>query len=160
MPASEQLPASVDPPQYTITVTVEYRLKEYLRTLQDFVQFDQHRQAVAKGKQRSGTPKSLNWFVKWPLILLGSMAFFYKVSKVGTCRFRINATSIERSSKLGTLIVEWSEVVSVLRLSETYLIQLSKGGMPIPFRCMDRPVAAAFERLASGKLVSTVFGGA
>jgi len=159
MSASDQWPASASPPQSTIAVTVEYRLTEYLRTIQDVVQVDLHRKAVAKGKHRPGEPQGLSWFVKLPLIMIGSVAFFYKVSKVGTCRFMIDATGIQRSSKLGTLDVDWSEVVSVLRLREVYLLQMAIGGLPIPYRCMGEPEMAAFERLAAGKLNSNIFRG-
>jgi hypothetical protein len=84
MSASDQWPASASPPQSTIAVTVEYRLTEYLRTIQDVVQVDLHRKA---------------------------------------------------------------------------LLQMAKGGLPIPYRCMGDPEMAAFERLAAGKLNSNIFRG-
>jgi len=141
-----------------LNVTVEYGLKEYLQVLVDFVPIEYHKRALQSGKAKSGQPKRLTWPMKGLLIAIGSVAFLYKVNKVGTCRFKISSASIERASKGGTHKTTWPEVVSVFRLSGAYLVQKSNGAMPIPFRCMGEAELAEFEHLAGSKLVRPVLG--
>ena len=150
--------ASMESTEKELNVTVRYRLKEYLQVLYDFAPMEHHRRAVLCGKAKPGQPKRITWPMKGLLIAVGSVAFLYKASTAGTCRFKISSASIERSSKGGTLQTAWPEVISVLRLSSAYLVQKSNGAMPIPFRCMGQEQIAEFEQFAGSKLVRAVPG--
>jgi hypothetical protein len=146
---------SVIPQSAGLRVIVNYRLREYLQVLADFVPIELHRRAQRSGKAKSNQPKKLTWLTKGLLFTIGSAAYVYKVNRVGKCSFQIDSEGVKRVSKDGTLHAEWSEVVEVLKLSRAYLIQKTSGAMPIPFRCMTDDECAEFEHLAGSKLASS-----
>jgi hypothetical protein len=51
---------------------------------------------------------------------------------------RIDGHGIKRTSRLGTLAKTWDEVKMVRRYDRGYLLMFAKGGIPIPFRCLDQ----------------------
>jgi hypothetical protein len=72
------------------------------------------------------------------IALVAPPVFFLKKRRMPVCEFRIDGRGIERTSRLGTLVRSWDEVKMVRRYSRGYLLMFAKGGMPIPFRCMDQ----------------------
>lgn len=143
-----------------LNVPVSYRLQEYLQILFDFAPLEHHRRAVLKGKAAPDEqPRKMSWHIKGMLFVVGSAAYFYKVSKVGACNFQVHSGGVDRTSKGGTLKTPWSAVTQVNVLSGAYLVQKASGAMPIPFRCMSASEREEFEVLARPKLVAVPHGG-
>ncbi len=65
--------------------------------------------------------------------------------------FRIDGRGIERSSRLGTLSKSWDEVRMVRRYERGYLLMFAKGGIPIPFRCLDQRQQEQLRAYATGR---------
>lgn len=139
-------------PSDELSVVVSYRLGEYLQVLLDFFPIEMHRRRQRDAKSKPGALKKPGVLAKGLLYAVGTMAYFYKVNKVGNCGFTINADGVMRLSKDGKLAVAWPEVVEVLKLSNAYLIRESDGAMPIPFRCLTESDVSVFERFAGAKL--------
>jgi hypothetical protein len=72
------------------------------------------------------------------IALVSPPVFFLKKRRMPVCEFRIDGRGIERTSRLGTLVRGWDEVKMVRRYSRGYLLMFAKGGIPIPFRCLDQ----------------------
>jgi hypothetical protein len=72
------------------------------------------------------------------IALIAPPIFFLKKRRMPVCEFRIDGHGIERSSRLGTLAKTWDEVKMVRRYERGYLLMFARGGIPIPFRCMDQ----------------------
>jgi hypothetical protein len=72
------------------------------------------------------------------IALFAPPIFFLKKRRMPVCEFRIDGHGIERTSRLGTLAKTWDEVRMVRRYERGYLLMFAKGGIPIPFRCLDQ----------------------
>lgn len=72
------------------------------------------------------------------IALFAPPVFFLKKRRMPVCEFRIDGRGIERTSRLGTLSRSWDEVKMVRRYDRGYLLMFAKGGIPIPFRCLDQ----------------------
>jgi hypothetical protein len=79
-------------------------------------------------------PFTLNMWIA----LVAPPVFFLKKRRMPVCDFRIDAHGIERTSRLGTFEKTWDEVKMVRRYERGYLLMFAKGGIPIPFRCLDQ----------------------
>jgi hypothetical protein len=64
--------------------------------------------------------------------------FYLKKRRMPVCEFRIDGQGIKRTSRLGTFERSWDEVKMVRRYERGYLLMFARGGIPIPFRCMDQ----------------------
>jgi hypothetical protein len=131
-----------------IELSVRYRLAEYLRLISEFEpRSATHREAIQKAKSSpwARVLPNAKWLERIATVLIGTPAFLYKRSSVGTCVFRIGPERIERQSKAGTLAKPWSSVTVVHCLSEAYLVELEHGAMPLPYRCFSPEQRAAFE---------------
>ena len=79
-----------------LNVPVSYRLQEYLQILFDFAPLEHHRRAVLKGKAAPDEqPRKMSWYIKGMLCVVGSAAYFYKVSKVGACNFQVHSGGVD-----------------------------------------------------------------
>lgn len=85
------------------------------------------------------------------VMLFGPPLFYFKRHRIGRCSFRIDATGIRRTSRSGTLVRAWADIDGVRRYRHGYLLMLGRGGMPIPYRCLDRKQQATLRRWASFK---------
>jgi hypothetical protein len=72
------------------------------------------------------------------IALVAPPVFFLKKRRMPVCEFRIDGHGIERSSRLGILRRTWDEVKMVRRYEQGYLLMFARGGIPIPFRCLDQ----------------------
>ena len=89
-----------------------------------------------------------NPFSRLLLKAFATVVFAYKSRKVGTCAFRIDEAGVRRSSRLGEMMIPWSDVERVARYSQCYLVLLQGGGgLPLPYRCMGAGERATFERV-------------
>jgi hypothetical protein len=79
-------------------------------------------------------PFTLNLWIA----LIAPPVFFLKKRRMPVCEFRIDGHGIERSSRLGTFTRTWDEVKMVRRYKRGYLLMFARGGIPIPFRCLDQ----------------------
>lgn len=66
---------------------------------------------------------------------------------MGTCTFQIDDQQIQRSSKLGLFRLPWRDVVAIHRFSHGYLVEKSKGSVPLPYRCLTEEQAAILDEL-------------
>jgi hypothetical protein len=74
---------------------------------------------------------------RW-IALVAPPVFYMKKRRMPVCEFRIDGQGIERRSRLGTLAKSWDEVKMVRRYERGYLLMFARGGIPIPFRCLDQ----------------------
>jgi hypothetical protein len=72
------------------------------------------------------------------IALIAPPIFFLKKRRMPVCEFRIDGQGIKRTSRLGTFERSWDEVKMVRRYERGYLLMFARGGIPIPFRCMDQ----------------------
>jgi hypothetical protein len=70
--------------------------------------------------------------------LIAPPVFFLKKRRMPVCEFRIDGRGIERRSRLGTFEKTWDKVKMVRRYERGYLLMFARGGIPIPFRCLDQ----------------------
>ncbi|MCS0588937.1 YcxB family protein [Massilia norwichensis] len=70
--------------------------------------------------------------------LIAPPVFFLKKRRMPVCEFRIDGQGIARTSRLGIFEKSWDEVKMVRRYERGYLLMFAKGGIPIPFRCLDQ----------------------
>jgi hypothetical protein len=70
--------------------------------------------------------------------LVAPPVFYLKRRRMPSCDFRIDAHGIERTSRLGIFARTWDDVKMVRRYEQGYLLMFAKGGIPIPFRCLDQ----------------------
>lgn len=130
-----------------ITVDIRYTLPEYLEIVRGLAGYhvSAKRQRVALHEARQAAPVPL--WMRLSLLSFAPLIFFYKVSKIGTCRFVVDAKGITRSSKMGTLAIGWDEVIRVFPLSNAYLFFKGKGAVPIPHRCLSPAQRTELEAL-------------
>lgn len=136
-----------------IKVTVEYGLSEYLRVLHDFIPLARRRIVEKKGEKLK-TVDRIRWYERAFINTAGTVAFFVKSRRIGTCSFDIDAHAISRTSRRGVLQVPWVEISQVYKLSAAYLVEKSDGAMPIPFRVFNEAQKAEFEAFVHDKLLS------
>ena len=126
-----------------------YRLSEYLAILIETVPIIAiHRKSgvwpSVKPKPGVGT--------KMLIYLVGSVGFVFKKSKIGACSFILKEESILRKTKVGEDQFDLNEIDCIHVLSNSYLIDLGKGAMPLPNRLFDRKQRKKFEEMYSNKL--------
>jgi hypothetical protein len=85
------------------------------------------------------------------IALVAPPVFFLKKRRMPVCEFLIDGRGIERTSRLGTLVRSWDEVRMVRRYSRGYLLMFARGGIPIPFRCMDQHQLERLRTLTTGR---------
>jgi YcxB-like protein len=125
----------------TIAFSVSYGLREYLSFVRDHLPA-MIEMMIAEGKLKRAPSK-----VTYPLFVVGStIAFFFKKRAMPVCDFVIDAKEIRRTTRGGTLVVPWSDLIAVRRYSQGFLIDKgSKGAMPLPYRCFSPEQALMME---------------
>jgi hypothetical protein len=83
--------------------------------------------------------------------LVAPPVFFLKKRRMPMCEFRIDGHGIERSSRLGTFKKTWDDVKMVRRYERGYLLMFAKGGVPIPFRCLDQQQQEQLRSYTAGR---------
>ena len=116
----------------TLEFSVSYSLSEYLSIVQDH-----YPRASASYYSRRGKPlKRITRLTTLVLTLVGSVMFFFKKRRMPVCHFTINGERIKRVTQDGILEFPWTGVVAVHRYTQGYLIQKSRGAVPLPYRCL------------------------
>jgi hypothetical protein len=85
------------------------------------------------------------------IALIAPPVFFLKKRRMPACEFRIDSRGIERTSRLGTLARSWNEVTMVRRYRRGYLLMFARGGIPIPFRCLDQHQLERMRTFTAGR---------
>lgn len=85
------------------------------------------------------------------IALFAPPVFFLKKRRMPACEFRIDGHGIARTSRLGTLEKSWDEVKMVRRYERGYLLMFARGGLPIPFRCLDQRQQEQLRAYTSGR---------
>jgi len=85
------------------------------------------------------------------IALIAPPVFFLKKRRMPVCEFRIDGHGIARNSRLGTFERRWSEVAMVRRYERGYLLMFAKGGIPIPFRCLDQQQQEQLRSYTAGR---------
>ena len=113
-----------------VEFSVRYRLGEYLTFVTE------HSFATEEAlRDTQGARRLLAHLLQRAV---ATLAFFYKMGRVGRCDFVITSTGLSRRTKLGTSSVEWSSVKAVHTYTPGYLVELQQGAVPIPFRVLGR----------------------
>lgn len=129
-----------------IEFEVSYQLGEYKSLVSEFILFRHNRRLLEKSPGARIASK-LPLSIRLAFTMFVPLVFFYKISKVGRCTFLIDGDGVQRTSRLGTGRVPWPDVVTVHRLSRAYLVEKSKGALPLPYRCLDDKQTAALDQL-------------
>lgn len=133
-----------------ISFEVYYGAEEYVSTLLEYA-LVRRRRNMRKKLNAEPEAVRLPWDQRLTLRVLGPVVLRYKMRKHGTCRFRIDETQIERTSKQGTLRIPWHEVVAIHRFSKAYLVEKDRGAVPLPYRCLDAGQATALDEIMRSK---------
>ena len=132
-------------------IGVNYQRTEYLSILYDAV-------PVISIHRKSGTlpleRPSCGFFTKVLLNIFGSVAFFFKKRQVGSCELNFKDTTISRKSKSSDVTFELSKINYILELSTSFLIDVGKGAMPVPYRCFNKEQKHAFKTMYKEKIHS------
>jgi hypothetical protein len=136
------------PGEPPICFSVIYRLPQYLAILREYLPV----RLLEWERSRGSRPRQrLSWSARlvlaWMVPLVGTPMFLLKKRRMPVCRFTIDRERIVREAGGGRLDVPWREVVAVHRLAGAWLIDVGRGGLPLPHRCLDAAQRAAFERL-------------
>jgi len=91
------------------------------------------------------------FWMKAMIYSLGSVVFFLKLRKVGSCHFEITESKISRKSKLGTKDVSWEEVLNIHIMPFAHMFEIGRGLMPLPYRCFDGEQSNELEKLGFTK---------
>lgn len=130
-----------------IEFSVRYRLREYLKFVTEHA-FDTDDSLRGLRGVRRHAARAL-------LLTVAFFGFFYKVSRVGRCDFKIDGEGVIRKTKIGPGSVPWSRVKSVHTYSPGFLVELEKGAMPLPFRVLSPEQQQKFLLLAARKIVAS-----
>ena len=136
-----------------VTFEVSYHLGEYKSMVSEYILFRHNRRLLKKSPGAQAASR-LPLSIGAAFTVFVPFVYFYKIRKVGRCAFVIDEDGVQRTSKLGTGRVPWSDVVTVHRLSRAYLVEKSQDAFPLPYRCLDENQAAALENLFQAKGVA------
>lgn len=130
-------------------ISVDYQRSEYLEVLYDAYPII----AIYRKSGKLPTNQPIcGFFTKILLTSIGSISFFFKKRAVGNCRFVFRENSISRKSKSGDVSFEFSKVNYILVLSKSFLIDIGKGAMPVPYRCFNEGQKYSFEKMYKEKI--------
>jgi hypothetical protein len=83
--------------------------------------------------------------------LVATPIFLLKRWRMGACDFTFDEERIERVTARGHLSKTWRDVLFVHRYSQGYLVVLTKGAIPIPYRCLDMNQSQRLRALVAGR---------
>jgi hypothetical protein len=129
------------------SIDVGYQLREYLSVVLDFAQYMgnvRSRDAFVHPLPFQTEP--LGILLKVGLVLTAIPIFFYKVIRIGRCRFDFSESGLIRHSRSRTLEFPWTDVLYVYSLSKVYFIMKKAGALPIPYRCLSSSQRDQLER--------------
>lgn len=79
--------------------------------------------------------------------IVAAIAFAVKKTRMPVCSFSIDDTGIRRRTAVSNVVVAWPQVKRVFRYAPGYVIEVGRGAMPIPYRCLTERQRATFEEL-------------
>ena len=134
-----------------IVFVVRYERREYLALLAEYAPAAAARK---RNPAHAGTrPTSLGPGGRLLLTVVGSLVFWWKRLRIGDCHFSVDARGIRRRSRSQEVCIAWTEVLAVRKLRHAWMIELDRGALPIPIRCIpagqEAALAALFERNAA-----------
>jgi len=129
------------PEAYAVKFSVSYSLGEYLSIVQDHIPSVLAAYEAERGKPLTRRPKLLKFF--W--IPVASVGFLLKKRRMPVCHFTIDRERIQRVTRDGTLDIPWTDVIAVHPYTQGYLVEKSKGAVPLPYRCLTTEQADALE---------------
>jgi YcxB-like protein len=124
-----------------IEISVSYGLCEYLSIVQDHLPSVLARTGTAPARNTPGV------FSRAMVAAAASISFFLKKWRMPVCDFLIDEEHIRRKTRLGELVVPWSELICIHRYSRGYLLEKANGSIPLPYRCFSAEQASAFDLL-------------
>jgi hypothetical protein len=138
------------PSESLVRVSVSYKISEYITFVRECIQLDEAQAPVATSWVsriwNSRTMQNLMLpFVVPPIFLI-------KKALVGDCTFEFTPIGLTRISKRRSGSRTWDQVRWVHALSSLYLIQLSEGFLPIPYRAFTPEQKVEFLRLVPAHL--------
>lgn len=129
-----------------IRVSVSYGLGEYMSIVLEYCAW--HKRETERSRRTSASRNdSLGWIGRFVIYLVAPPIFLFKKLSVGRCAFVIDASGIERHSRSGFIFLDWGEVERVHFFSRAYLIEKTKGAVPLPHRVMRPDQRNDFEKI-------------
>jgi len=116
-----------------VSFEVAYRFAEYRQFALEHVR-----------ESRGASP---GLFGRLFISIIAAVAFAVKKSRMPVCSFVIDETGIRRRTAASDVVIAWNQVKRVLRYAPGYLIEVERGAMPIPYRCLSERQRATFEEL-------------
>lgn len=136
-----------------IKFEVFYQLGEYKSMVFEYI-LSRRNKRIRQKSSNARIASKLPWSIRIIFTILVPLVFLYKIRKVGRCTFVIDEDAVQRTCKLGVLRIPWPDVVTVHRLSRAYLIEKTKGAVPLPYRCLDKEQTMGIENLLQLKEVT------
>ena len=124
-----------------ITFSVRYRLGEYLRFVTEHGFGTDATLRELRGVRRL--------LARLLLRTVGTVGFAWKASRVGRCRFELDAEGIRRHTRRGPGSVPWSRVKALHTCTPGFLVELEEGALPLPFRVLGTGQRDGILRLAT-----------
>ena len=118
-----------------VEFSVAYSREEYLSIVMDHILAFSRETAKKKNPDKEVT--SNFWFTRQFTRAFGSLVYFYKVRKMPVCEFSFSPERITRKTALGTIAIDWSEIINIVEYTDGMIIVLDSGGLPIPYRCIS-----------------------
>jgi hypothetical protein len=131
-----------------LTMTVRHTRSEYLAIIEAFLPFElTARKNITTSWEVISPTVQAGWAVKKLTRAAASLAFFYKVARVGECKFTFSEAGLVRQAKDGQMHVTWPEVKRVFRLPTAFLFAKAQGAMPVPYSAMSEQQCLLLEQL-------------
>jgi hypothetical protein len=130
--------ASPSPDQ--LRFTVRYALPEYVSFMW------QHGGYLIR-RRRIG--RLASWWLLSKSTSLAAMHFVTQGRSRHLYDFTIDEHGIIRTSGSGVTLVPWAEVSAIRSYARGYMLVLTRGTLPIPYRCLDNVQAGAMEAFAA-----------
>ena len=89
--------------------------------------------------------KRVGVFGRFLVTVVAAPMFFLKKMKMPLSSFTVDADGISRRTSGGELRLSWGEVTAVHRYSPGYLIEMKRGAVPIPYRCLNESQRSSLE---------------
>lgn len=136
IPMAVPLAATIAGASESLTFKVRYTLGEYIVFMWQHTGYLIRRRRIGRFNTLSMTLSS-TWSAAFHFVMQGRARHEYE--------FTIDQHGVLRTHGSGVTLVPWSDVSAIRRYTRGYMMVLKRGTLPIPYRCLDVPQAAAME---------------
>jgi hypothetical protein len=133
-----------------LAIEVKYERREYVSIVEEYLPYSLSGEKSRTSPWLIDRPHVLpGRFLKKVVRLAASVAFVYKLSRVGGCKFEVTRAGLCRRAKDGLVEIPWLAVHKVFRFNSAYLVVTKRGAMPLPYRAFNETQRVEFERILS-----------